>query len=110
MFSIDESVDDGLVHLVLHGEVDLSCVGTIRETVAAHMTGGAAGLVIDLGDVIFIDSTGIGCLVGCRNDAERADMSYAVINPSPRVRDILNMVGVSAHLNVDQPPRDRQSS
>jgi anti-sigma B factor antagonist len=104
-FSIDESSYRGLVYLILHGEIDLGCVATIRSAVARILeTSDVTGLIIDLDDVTFIDSTGIGCLVGSRNEADRLAIPFAVINPRHRVRNTLDMVGVSTHLNLDHPP------
>ena len=51
---------------VLHvvGEVDVASVDRVREQVAALLGDGRTDLVVDLTDVTFLDSTGLGLLVG----------------------------------------------
>ena len=47
----------GAVVLALEGELDLAAAPAVRERFEAVRDGGARGVVIDLGDVEFIDSS-----------------------------------------------------
>ena len=46
------------------GEIDVYTAPALREELAAQLDAGRTDLVVDLADVSFMDSTGLGVLVG----------------------------------------------
>jgi len=50
------------------------------------------GLQIDMSRVDAIDAAGIGTLVFLRQCADRAGTELSLVNPSPRVREMLGLV------------------
>ena len=62
--------DDGVAHLVVAGEVDVSTAAELTAAGEQALSApGCRGLRVDLADVSFLDSTGLGALVGLRNAA-----------------------------------------
>jgi anti-sigma B factor antagonist len=57
-------------------------------------------LAIDLADVPYIDSTGIGVLVGAAHRAKDLGRSLSVERPQRNVARVLSLLGVGADLNV----------
>ena len=57
-------VVDGRTVLELAGEIDSYTAPTLRERIIALVQGGVTALIIDLTRVEFLDSTGLGVLVG----------------------------------------------
>jgi anti-anti-sigma factor len=56
--------------LVLSGEIDLSTANDLRSAgMAAVEQHGCIGIVLDMADIRFMDSTGLGALVAIRNVA-----------------------------------------
>lgn len=53
------------------------------------------GLLLDLAAVTFIDSTGIGAFVDLSRYAEDRQLSFAIRNPSQRVRRLVEIVGLA---------------
>ena len=53
-------------------------------------------MVVELSDVTFLDSTGIGALVELGRDAEDANAQFVISDPSPRVMRILEMTGLDS--------------
>jgi anti-sigma B factor antagonist len=93
-FTIAESQHDGLIELALSGEIDLASVPAIRDRVSARLADSDAGIVIDLTEVTFIDSSGIGALITCQRMATAAARTYRVVNAQGRVADVLDLTGV----------------
>jgi anti-anti-sigma factor len=94
-FDIHESAHDGVVRLVLSGEVDLAAIPAIRDEVGRHLrVDSVTHIVVDLSAVTFLDSSGIGILVGCQRQATEAGKIYQVVNAHGRVADVLELTGV----------------
>jgi anti-sigma B factor antagonist len=68
-------------HTVLEvgGEVDVYTAPKLRERIAELLDGGITRIVIDLGRVEFMDSTGLGVLVGGWRKARAAGASFGVV-------------------------------
>jgi anti-sigma B factor antagonist len=62
--NIDSHTDGARTIVTLAGEVDLSTAPALRERLASLIDGGATSIVIDLRQVTFMDSTGLGVLMG----------------------------------------------
>jgi len=63
---------DGNVVLRLRGELDLHTVAQLRLSLAEALESGAGAVVVDLGDVTFIDSTGLAALLNALRRLTRA--------------------------------------
>jgi anti-sigma B factor antagonist len=58
------------------------------------------GLVVNLAGVTFIDSTGIGVLVGVWHRVRASDSSLALAMPSGQVQKVLDATGLTQVLPV----------
>ena len=90
---------DGTRTVQVAGEVDVSCAAELRGQLDAAAQEGLDTLV-DLSNVSYVDSTGIGVLVGAATTAREAGRGFAIANPQPPVRRVLDMLGVSADLGL----------
>lgn len=63
--------------LAVHGEIDMASAPAVRRAVMDLVGDGVRWLVLDLSGVGFVDSTGLGVLVGAlkRVNAESGDMT-----------------------------------
>ena len=86
---------DGLVVAELTGELDLDRADAVRDSLAA--AAGAPGcryLRIDVSDLGFIDSYGLGALVSARNSAAAKGVTMTLAEPSPPVRKAIEVTGL----------------
>ena len=67
----------------LAGEIDMSSVGTLAQTLAS-LSRTAPSVVVDLADVRFLDSTGIAVLVIAHRRAVAAGQALTVVNARRR--------------------------
>ena len=85
--ALDIEVRDerGVVIAAVAGEIDISTVARLRERLYELADNGGT-LIVDLNRVTFIDSSGLGALVGtARRVAEHGGSLYAVCaQPQPR--------------------------
>jgi anti-anti-sigma factor len=89
----------GQVCLAIAGEIDLSNVERLRETVNAILgTPGVAELVLDLGPLDFIDSLGVRTLVEAKGLADGQRIGFSVVNARDKVLRVLTILGVDRAL------------
>jgi anti-sigma B factor antagonist len=97
--SVSTQRSGSIVTVALAGEVDLSAgpaVDTaITDAVAAD---GVARVCVDLSEVQFLDSSGIGLLLKGRRRADERGVAYRVTGAHGIARQVLELTGVWEHL------------
>jgi len=92
--------EDGTCVIEASGEVDLAVVDELLEIARGGLSA-APALCVDLRDVTFIDSTGLGALVLIRNEARDAGRPMRVINVPRAVHRLLTLTGLEDAFDVD---------
>jgi len=88
-------VENGAVHIHPAGEIDADNCGDLRETVGGLLATEQPKLIkMDMSQVGFIDSVGIGSLVACYHAAAASGVRLLVINPTAYVHRILYVSGL----------------
>jgi anti-anti-sigma factor len=101
---IAESLDADALVLSVSGELDIATARLLdirlRELLEKHRK-----IVLDLGELSFIDSTGLAVLVTAAQDAQNDGGGFAVRSVSPSAQRVLELSGVAAKLRLlpDQP-------
>jgi anti-sigma B factor antagonist len=97
--TIATSMHGGWQVLGVHGELDLYSSPRLREQVAAIDDG--TRVVLDLTDVAFVDSSGLGAMVGSLSHVKERGGSFALVVPlgSP-VDRLLGLTGLDQILDV----------
>ena len=89
------------LRVVVSGEVDVSNAEDLRAQIDAGLSDETVQEVeVDMAEVSYIDSTGIGVLVGAATRSADAGVTFAVTNPQPNVRRVLGLLGVEGQLNI----------
>ena len=98
--TIDIVPDAEKTQVKLAGEVDVSNADELRQALAGVFAQDTKALEIDMANVPYIDSTGIGVLVGAVHRASDAGLSLTASNPQRNVARVLDMLGVSGELGI----------
>jgi anti-anti-sigma factor len=81
--------------IVCHGRVVGETAGQLKEVVKPLIPLGGR-IVLDLTDVSYVDSSGLGSLVGLKVSALREGYcSLELVNLSPRVKELLRLSNLS---------------
>lgn len=100
---------DGIV-VFAAGEIDLATSPRLREALIAPEAR-ASSVVLDLREVTFIDSSGLGVIVGQQKRAHEHDERFAVaVGEAAAVQRILELSGLVKVLDVITDPAERLSA
>jgi anti-anti-sigma factor len=95
--SIERTADeDGDPVIVLRGELDISSADAVRQTLSGVLDSRPERLVFELGELVFIDSSGIAVLVLASNSVETVELHHT----QQIVSRIVELTGLSGTLRI----------
>ncbi|MEU4424345.1 STAS domain-containing protein [Actinoplanes sp. NPDC024001] len=92
MTSLDTT--DGTTTVSLQGEIDILTVEQVRVVLGEAVAAGPERIVVDMAEVSFIDSTGLGALISGFQRARDRGIPFRLARPSHNVRQILVLSGL----------------
>lgn len=93
---------DSVVTVAVAGDVDLSAGPLVDKAISeAVATAGVTAVQVDISDVQFLDSSGIGMLLKGRRSADAHQVGYRVTGAHGITERILRLTGVWTHLTGD---------
>jgi anti-sigma B factor antagonist len=87
--------EDGRAILAVGGEIDVYTAPKLRDQITELVSGGSYNIVIDLEAVEFLDSTGLGVLVGGLKKVRAHDGSLELICSQERLLKIFRITGLA---------------
>jgi anti-sigma B factor antagonist len=98
----------GLVIVAPVGDLDIESAADLRSALVEALRDGSEQVVVDLAEVGFLDSTGIGQLAWLAADHGGGRTDVVVANARPIVRNALRLMGLNALMTVhaygEEPP------
>jgi len=94
------------VVLGLHGELDLLGAPMLEEEIAKVEASATTILVLDLGDLQFVDSAGLRVILAAHERSRREGKGFALTQGSDQVQRLFTIAGVSEHLRIIGSPDD----
>jgi anti-sigma B factor antagonist len=90
----------------LEGRLDFLSASAARDEFARVVQDGTHRIVVDLGDVAFIDSSGLGSLIGGLKVARQAGGDLRLARPTEQARSVLKLTSLDrvfqAHGTIDE--------
>ncbi len=97
---------DGLLCVYLYGEIDHHSAVALREELDRHLLRHRPRrLVLDLSRIEFMDSAGLGLLMGRYRLVRELGGVMALSAPNPRVMKILRLAGMERFFDIEQAPK-----
>lgn len=82
------------------GEVDISNASKLRDAINLALEQPTDEVQLDFEHVAYIDSTGVGVLVGAAHHADEHGKRFAVVNAQPGVMRVAQLLGVDAEITI----------
>jgi len=90
----------GCAIVAVSGDVDISTSPDLREALAEAVAAGNRAIVVDLSAVRFVDSTGLGVLVGAYTAVRNAGGRLSVVNDHAPVLKVFTITALHDVLGV----------
>jgi anti-sigma B factor antagonist len=97
---LSDTPDPQATTVKVAGEIDASNAGALREALQMACEPGRQ-VVVDMEAVSYIDSSGVSALVAVANQVGDAHLGLSIQQPSPSVRRVLGILGLSHYFGID---------
>lgn len=86
--------------ITVSGELDIATVDPFRESATEAIAASAGGerVVLDCGELAFIDSSGLQALIQCLKECERHGKWFLLAAPSDRVARVLRVTALDRRI------------
>ena len=105
MFGITVTEDAGPV-IGVSGEIDLASAPYLGDALTAAIDIGHGPVIVDLAEVTFMDSTGLGVMVSAHKRLARAGRQLRLRSPSAKVTRVVTVSGLDHLLQIEALPAD----
>ena len=86
----------------IKGDIDHHSARRVREKIDAHIfSKKPIKVVLDLSDVDFMDSSGLGLILGRYTNATDVGAEFMLYKPSKRVKKILHLAGIERIMDIE---------
>ena len=94
--------ESGVLTIRLHGEIDHHSAKGIREQIDRELFYyRAATVILDMAEVSFMDSAGLGLILGRYTKAAELGGMLRLLDPSPDVVRLLELAGCTALIPIE---------
>lgn len=110
LLRVDSSSEADTATIGAVGEIDLATVNTLRSAIAKAMQQGATHLTLNLDKVTYIDSSGLGTLIGAHKRLTSSGGTLTIRCSQARVLRLLTITGLDRVLTVTSQDREYDDS
>lgn len=103
-------LQDGVSVLRLTGKLNMVSAPAVRERIAALVDVGPPRVVVDLAEVEFLDSSGLGALISGLKSARQAGGDLRIAAPGEQVRLVLRLTNMDRVLMPYESPEEAFAS
>lgn len=91
---------EGVTVLALRGEVDVYTSPQVKQEILDLLNDGNVKIVVDLSEVEYLDSTGLGVLIGGLKRARERDGDLKLICENTRILRIFEITGLTKIFDI----------
>ncbi len=101
--SVKIEFSDNTVIAYLEGELDHHTAKPMREEIDAAVESNTPKLlVLDFKDITFMDSSGIGLVMGRYKLVSKYNAKLTITNPSPQIYKVMQLAGLSRLATIEK--------
>jgi anti-sigma B factor antagonist len=108
--TIDTAQEEDGVSVRLSGELDMLAAPQLSDTLSELLDAGHKHIVVDLTDLVFVDSSGLSALLGAHQDAQTRGATLVLQSPNERIVRLVNITGLGDVFEVSVAPEGEPTS
>ena len=93
--TVDSRQEGARTVVIVHGEIDVYTAPSLRERLNELVAAGHYDLVVDMEGVDFLDSTGLGVLVGGLKRARSHDGALRLVCAQEKILKVFRITGLT---------------
>jgi anti-sigma B factor antagonist len=93
-----ETIGDGIAVVRGQGRLNMVSGPALRDAVVREVADGCPRVVVDLSGIAFMDSSGLGALIGSLKAAREKGGDLRIVSPSTQVAMVLKLSNVDSIL------------
>jgi anti-sigma B factor antagonist len=97
-----ETIHEDRAIVAVAGEVDLYTAPQLQRVLEERLARGTAGVVVDLEETTFLDSSGLSVLIGALRSLRERDGQLVIVNRDASIARTLAITGLDRVLTVVQ--------
>ena len=94
------------VVMSVSGEIDSYTAATLRADLYGALASSTGSMIVDLSGVEFIDSTGLGVLIGLLRRSNERDRPLALVVPGKNIARIFSLTGLDKVFTIAESRRE----
>ncbi len=100
LLQIEAHARDGLAHVVLTGELDLSTIAKVEQELSRVEGDGPEVVALDLSRLTFLDSSGLRVIVSADKRARRENRRFVVVRGPETVQRVFSITRLDEQLDL----------
>lgn len=101
-FAVNTICEDGSCTIYMHGELDLSVAPDFRKMIEPFVTDQNTKLVLNLKELKYIDSTGIGILLSILKARNSMNAGFYIEEVPGQIQKLFDMTGITKFFTVQE--------
>ncbi|MDT4939105.1 MAG: anti-sigma factor antagonist [Pseudonocardiales bacterium] len=99
-FSVAQQTVEGVPVVTVRGEIDVYSAPALKDALIELLAPEIPAVVVDLTEVGFLDSTGLGALVAARTSATDSDARLPIVSDRDRILKLFRITGLDAIFEI----------
>ncbi|HML73576.1 MAG TPA: STAS domain-containing protein [Anaerohalosphaeraceae bacterium] len=95
-----QQVDKNTVKIILSGQINSDTYETLDRQINELVQKKISTLILDLADVDFVSSAGVGAIIKAKMSLMRYYGELALVNPQPQIRKVFDIMKLLPAMNV----------
>jgi anti-sigma B factor antagonist len=103
MFELSTEGNDGQNYIIaIKGEIDIYSAPEFKESLSQSINGVQQDIVLDCSELSYIDSMGLGILVGALKRVREKEHNIIIRNPRSTVRKLFKITGLDKAFIIEE--------
>ncbi|PLR81104.1 anti-anti sigma factor [Bacillus canaveralius] len=99
--TIDVNETETLVEVTVSGEIDAYTAPKLREALLPMSEKKGIEMIVDLSEVSYMDSTGLGVFVGAFKNIRSHDGKFQLVGLSERLKRLFDITGLADIIDIN---------